>query len=105
MVRTRGIGVHTRAATHGFKSAENLNGISVVTGLSHRNNLISGGLKCVAMPRLISILNVKEVEDGGKMAFESDKSVISALFYRLSTGAVIIESLAVVEHFIARLLQ
>jgi hypothetical protein len=51
------------------------------------------------------MIQTEKVQNLREMALESSKCMITALFYRMTARAVIVERLAVIENFIAGLLQ
>lgn len=55
--------------------------------------------------RELFVIQTQKVQNLREIALESDKRMIAALLYRLSARAVVVERLAVIKHFVARLLQ
>ncbi|SAJ10604.1 Uncharacterised protein [Enterobacter cloacae] len=47
----------------------------------------------------------KKIDNLGEMIFKARESMVTALFYSLAAGCVIRHCLAVIQHFISRLLQ
>ena len=47
----------------------------------------------------------KKIDNLGEMILKARESMVSALFYSLAAGGVIRHCLAVIQHFITRLLQ
>lgn len=55
--------------------------------------------------RELVVIQTQKVQNLREIALESSKRMIAALLYRLSARAVVVERLAVIKHFVARLLQ
>ena len=98
MVGTGGVGIHPRTAAHRLKPGEHLNGIGII-GLGH-DFIVRSQNGIVAL----ALTQAKEIDNLGEIIFKACKSVVAAGFHRLTARRVVRHRLAVIQHFVARLL-